>query len=333
MIGDLLAEVDPQFRRFVFPAMRYDLRLEEIMWGGVRVDGPPALDQPRMIAADDTHYLTDEDRVFGVEIDGDAQAYLLRIVDWHEMVNDVVGGTPVSLAYCTLYGAGILFAGRVPGRAKPFNLGSSGLLYRSNKLMYDRETKSLWSQFTGRPVTGALTGSGIELRPLPIVLAPWAEWRAAHKGTRVLSPDTGFNRVYEPGAAYGPYFASPDLAFPAAVRDAATQKDLAFGVRVPGGVKAWPLERFRGGAVLNERVGLLELVVIGDESTQTVRAYELEGRVFSIDSTGHVRAADGLWSITEEALARPGGHTLRRLAGHVGYRFAWEGYFGAGVDQ
>src|SRR5262249_22543445 len=154
--------------------------------------GIPALDQPKMIPAADAGYLNADDPVFGVEINGDARAYPLRIANWHEMVNDVVGGVPVSLAYCTLCGAGILFDGRVAGRAEPFNFGSSGLLYRSNKLMYDRQTDSLWNQFTGRPVMGRLTGSRIELKVLPVVLTSWSQWRAHHKDTLVLSLETGF---------------------------------------------------------------------------------------------------------------------------------------------
>ena len=332
LLADLLAQVDPRFRRFVSASMRHELRLEEIMWGGVRVDGIPALDQPRLVAAADATYLNDDDRVFGVAINGDERAYPLRVADWHEMVNDTVGGTPVSLAYCTLCGAGILFAGRVPGRAEPFTFGSSGLLYRSNKLMYDRATDSLWNQFTGRPVTGALTSSGIELRVLPVVLAPWAEWRRDHPGTRVLSLDTGFIRDYAPGRAYGPYFASADLAFPAAVRDQAAQKEQAFGIRVPGGVKVWPLERFRGGAVLNDRVGFLDVVATGEAASRTVRAYESRGLVFKDGGPGLLRADGEDWTVTEAALIGPGGRSLPRLPGHIGYRFAWDGYFGTAAQ-
>ena len=331
LLSDLLARVDPSFRRFVSAGMRHELRLEEIVWGGVRVDGIPALDEPRMIGAAAATYLNDDDRVFGVEIGGDARAYPLRVADWHEMVNDTVGGTKVSLAYCTLCGAGILFAGRVAGRAEAFTFGSSGLLYRSNKLMYDRATDSLWNQFTGRPVAGRLTGSGIELTVLPVVLAPWAEWRRAHPGTRVLAIETGFIRNYAAGAAYRDYFASDRLMFPAAVRNPATQKERAFGIRAPGGVRAWPLARFHGGAVLNEQVGLTDVVVVGDEESQTVRAYLSEGRRFSAGDPGHLVASDGVWIITEAALVGPNHRTLARVPGHVGYRFAWEGYFGAGL--
>lgn len=137
-LADLLAGIDPKVRRFIRADVPHEIRLEEIVWGGVTVDGIPALDNPAMIRADTPGYLNADDPVFGMEINGDARAYPLRIVNWHEMVNDIVGGVPVSLAYCTLCGAGIPFDDRVAGRGGYFTFGSSGLLYRSNKLMYDR---------------------------------------------------------------------------------------------------------------------------------------------------------------------------------------------------
>jgi hypothetical protein len=245
------------------------------------------------------------------------------------MVNDVVGGVPVSLAYCTLCGAGILFDGRVEGRAKPFTFGSSGLLYRSNKLMYDRQTDSLWNQFTGRPVMGPLTGSGIELKVLPVALTSWAQWRSRHPETRVLSLDTGFTRNYGPGVAYHDYFASPELMFPALVKDhRLAQKDRVFGVRVPGGTKAWPLTDFAGGAVLNDRVGFVDVVVIGDPQGLGPRAYQSAGRRFQKGGDPSAVTADGVpWRVAEEALIGPGGERLPRLPGHVAYWFAWTGYF------
>ena len=97
------------------------------------------------------------------------------------------GGVPAALAYCTLCGSGILFETAVAGRPEPFVFGSSGFLYRSNKLMYDRETNSLWNQFLGSPVVGPLTGSGIELEIRPVVITSWGDWRAGHPHTKVLS--------------------------------------------------------------------------------------------------------------------------------------------------
>lgn len=328
-LADLLAGIDPRFRRFVYAGVAHEIRPEEIAWGGVGVDGIPALDNPAMIPAAAATYLNPDDRVFGVEINGDARAYPLRIANWHEMVNDVVGGVPVSLAYCTLCGAGILFDGRVAGRDRPFTFGSSGLLYRSNKLMYDRETLSLWNQFTGRPVIGRLTGSGIELRVLPVALTTWQQWQARHPGTRVLALNTGYPRDYRPGAAYGAYFGSPDLLYPALVRDKRLlQKDLIFGVRVPGGVKAWPLADLAGEAVINDRVGFADVVLFGDPQGLGARAYRADGHSFTRGATaGELASGGARWLVTESALIGPNGESLPRLPGHVAYWFAWSGYF------
>jgi hypothetical protein len=328
-LADLLARIDTRFRRFVYEGIPHEIRIEEIAWGGVVVDGIPALDNPAMIGASAASYLNPDDPVFGVDMNGDARAYPLRIANWHEMVNDVVGGVPVSLAYCTLCGSGILFDGRIAGRTEPFTFGSSGLLYRSNKLMYDRQTDSLWEQFAGRPVMGKLAGSKIELKLLPLVLSSWSEWRSRHPATRVLSLDTGFRRDYGPGGAYREYFASPELMFPALVKDRRLrQKDLIFGVRVPGGVKAWPLAALADGAVINDQIGFVDVVVIGDVSGLGARAYEARRRRFTRGaSPGEVLAGDARWRITEGALVGPGGESLPRLPGHVAYWFAWAGYF------
>lgn len=324
-----LAFVDPRFLRFIHQGVKHEIRLEEVVWGGVRVDGIPPLDNPKMIPPAEAGYLNPDDLVFGVAINGEARAYPLRIANWHEMVNDAIGGVPVSLAYCTLCGAGILFDGRIPGWDRPTTFGSSGLLYRSNKLMYDRATDSLWNQFTGRPVVGALAGSGIELKVLPLATVAWKTWLAQHPRTTVLSLETGHARDYGSGVAYRDYFASPDLMFPALARDERLhQKDIVFGVRVPGGAKAWPISAFTGGRVINDRVGLTDLVLVGDGEERTVRAYDSGGRQFVAGpASGTLRAGDGVWRLTEDALVGPGGVNLPRLPGHLAFWFAWAGYF------
>ncbi len=326
----VLDAIDPDFRRFVDVGQQREIRLEEIVWGGVAVDGIPALVNPARIAAEEADYLTPDEQVFGIEINGDARAYPLRILDWHEMFNDIVGGVPVSLAYCTLCGAGILFETEVEGREEPFTFGSTGLLYRSNKLMYDHQTDSVWNQFTGRPVIGPLRGSGIELEILPVAITTWADWRAAHPDTTVLSLDTGHERDYRPGAAYSAYFASEELMFPALNDDRAAVKRQIFGIRAPGGAKAWPLEIFNGGAVINDSVGLLDVVLVGRGETRTVRAYERGDHAFAAGADEkELRSADGAsWRITEAALVGPNGQRLRRVPGHVAYWFAWAGYLG-----
>ena len=328
MQADILYLIDPEFKQFIYPDVEHEIRLEEIAWGGVLKDGIPALTNPELISAAQADYLTDKESVFGIEINGDVRAYPLRIMDWHEMFNDVIGGVPVSLAYCTLCGSGILFDTRVEQFDEPLVFGSSGFLYRSNKLMYDQTTKSLWNQFTGRPVVGELTGSGLKLKALPVVITTWGEWKKQHPNTKVLSLDTGFERDYRPGKPYGQYFASQSLMFPAGeVDNRAGAKQQVFGLRISGAKKAWPLKLFRGGKVIHDRVGVIDLVLIGNEKTRTVRAYRAQGNRFNKGKEpNQLRSDKGNWQITETALVGPNGEQLSRLPGHVAYWFAWSNF-------
>jgi len=308
------------------------IRLEEMSWGGVLVDGITSLDNPNMINAWEADYLLDADLVFGVEINGDIRAYPLRIMGWHEMFNDVIGGVPVALAYCTLCGAGILFETDVEGREVPFIFGSSGLLYRSNKLMFDRQTNSLWNQFTGEPVVGPLVDTDIKLKIRPVSITTWADWKATHPTSKVLSLETGFIRNYASGFIYREYFASPDLMFPAVVGDESVlkRKDYVFGIRQTGNAKAWPVEAFRKKRVINDSVGGMDVVLIGDAATRTVRAYAREANeTFSGATRGFISSADDHWRITEDFLISSYNSRKRvRIPGHVSYWFAWDNYLG-----
>ncbi len=333
----LYLQIDPEFDVFLRPDYlapgKAKIRAEEIVWGGVVKDGIPALDNPPLIAAKAARYLRDDDLVFGVAINGDVRAYPLRIMGWHEMFNEVIGGVAVALAYCTLCGSGILYETSVKGRAKPLIFGSSGFLYRSNKLMFDRETSSLWNQFTGRPVSGRLVDGGIKLVERPVVIARWDDWATANPGTRVLALETGYRRNYGSGVVYQDYFASRDLMFPAQVdQRRARQKDFVFGIRQFGGAKAWPLAAFAKTPVINDAVAGFPVVLLGQADSRTVRAYERGDQKFT-GRTGKLTSADGVeWQVGEDALLAPDGRSLPRVAGSVSYWFAWDGYLGDGAE-
>jgi len=332
---EVLRRIDPNFMRFLAKERsdqaRMKIRLEEIAWGGVVVDGIPSLDSPKLITADEADYMKDDDLIFGVEINGDARAYPLRIMGWHEMFNETIGGVPVALAYCTLCGSGILFETQVEGRAKPLVFGSSGFLYRSNKLMFDRETDSLWNQFTGEPVSGPLVDSGIKLKILPVLITSWEQWKAKNPKTRILSLTTGYRRNYDSGNVYKEYFASPDLMFPAIVRDESKlkRKDYVFGIRDFAISKAWPISAFKKTRVINDAIGGKNLVLVGNAATRSVRAYQRQGQTFEwSEGTEQLRDGNTLWKISENALTAPDGSTLSRVPGHIAYWFAWDSYLG-----
>ena len=307
------------------------IRMEEITWGGVAVDGIPALDNPTLIEGAKADYLIDSDLVFGVKINGDVRAYPLRIMGWHEMFNETIGGVPVALAYCTLCGVGILFETKIEGRKEPLVFGSSGLLYRSNKLMFDRETDSLWNQFTGEPVVGPLVGSGIKLKIRPVTITTWERWFKSNPDTKVLSTDTGFKRNYASGVVYSEYFSSPDLMFPVVVKneEKVKRKEYVFGIRDVAAAKAWPLEAFGNTKLINDNVGALNVVLLGDTESRTVRAYQRGELEFSLsDEADQISADGGKWKIGEEFLTGPNGKRLPRVPGHISYWFAWDGYLG-----
>ena len=297
----------------------------EIQWGGVRVDGIPPLEFPAQVFPEEAaEWINDTDVVVGVEIDGDARAYPIRIIAWHEMVNDTIGGVPVSLAYCTLCGSPILFDGRVGPEV--YRFGTSGLLYRSNKLMYDRNTRTLWNQFSGKPAWGPLVGEDIRLTVLPVVVTTWGDWYERHPDTTVLSINTGFVRDYGPGVAYNDYFNSPLTWFNVPVEDdRLAQKDNVYAVRVGEALTAYPIDLLAQRTFAQDEVGGLPIVVVATADGEGGRSYESgDVRFESADpETGTLTdAAGGVWTIREDSLLGPDGEVLPRLGGHNAYWFA-----------
>jgi len=213
-------------------------------------------------------------------------------------------------------------------RGRTFVFGSSGFLFRSNKLMYDQQTKSLWHHMRGEPVVGPLADSGIRLAPRPVVTTSWREWVRWHPRTVVLDIDTGHVRDYTPGRPYGGYYASPETMFPVFPRSSRlATKDVVFVLRLDPDRKLYPLDVFDREPVVNDAVGPTSVVVVGQRATRTVRAYERGNLRFRSGSGPDELIAEGTgarWRIEEEALvAVAGGRRLPRLAGHLAYWFGW----------
>ncbi|MDX1477113.1 MAG: DUF3179 domain-containing protein [Saprospiraceae bacterium] len=324
--AELYSYIDPKFETYFFRRGGLaDIRLDEVVWGGVVQDGIPPLRYPRMTAASEAAYLADTDVVFGAEINGDARAYPKRILAWHEMFVDQIGGRPIAGVYCTLCGTVIAYDMEHQGTIH--NLGTSGFLYRSNKLMYDAATQSLWSTIEGRPVIGPLTGKGIVLDVHPVVTTTWGAWRQRHPHTKVLSLDTGHSRDYSEGAAYREYFSTDQLMFPVPRQDTRlNNKDEVLIVRAEG-YRADPLaisiDYLRKQTVHQDRIGDVHLVVIADKDG-AARAYHRDETSFRSFRNGVLKDTAGeVWEVHESHLVGPDGQRLIRLPAHNSFWFAW----------
>jgi hypothetical protein len=322
--------IDERFEAYFDDGRRSTIRLDEVIWGGVRQDGIPPLRQPTMIGAEDAGYLADTDVVFGLALNGDVRAYPQRILGWHEMFVDVVGGVPIAGVYCTLCGTVIIY--ETEHRGTIHALGTSGFLFRSNKLMYARATSSLWSTMWGRPVLGPLVGEDIVLARRSVVTTTWGEWRRRHPGTTVLSLQTGYERDYAEGAAYREYFASPELMFPVpGTDDRLRHKDEVLGLLMaahPDEPLAISAAFLAEHPVLHERIGELEIVVLTDSGGAN-RVYDARGVRFSeYDGNAALQDERGrAWVLSETALRSEDGLELPRLPAHRAFWFGWFGAF------
>jgi hypothetical protein len=228
---------------------------DEILRGGPPRDGIPALDSPDSISAAQSPW-RGEDWVVGVVSNGEARAYPIRLLVWHELVNDSLGGRPIVVSYCPLCGSALVFDRKLrdggPGSGRTLRFGVSGLLFRSDLLMYDRQTQSLWSQIGAHAVSGSLQGTRLEL--VPSRLEPWSSWRRRHPDSSVLSKRTGHERDYD-RTPYAGYSESERLYFPAPLDARYHPKQRTLGLRTKDGrARAYPLEEVeRAGGRVEDR--------------------------------------------------------------------------------
>ena len=223
---------------------------------------------------------------------------------------------------------------------EPTTFGTSGLLYRSNKLMYDRKTESLWSQLTAEPVVGPLVGTGLRLEFFPSELTTWEQWAADHPRTTVISNETG---VYsagfyvpesDPGAIYYEYFNTPETMFPVPRRnDALEAKQVVLGLRVGQASKAYTVETVQAARVINDAVGGSAVVIIGSATSEGARVYERGTHTFTLDPAASgkpelprtlVDDRSDRWRVDEAALISAEGEQLARIPTYMAF---WHGWF------
>jgi hypothetical protein len=253
----------------------------EIVSGGPPRDAIRALERPSVLGASDAPW-GDSERILGLVVRGEARAYPLAILDWHELVNDTLGGIPILVSYCPLCGTGMIFERKIDGRARLF--GVSGLLYRSDLLLFDRETESLWSQIQAVAVSGPMMGSRLKL--LRSEHRSWGQWVSEHPKTTVLSPDTGYLRSYG-RSPYVAYESTDRLYFSAPHDPRYAAKTPTLGIRTAdGNIRAYPApEVIRANGSLRERLGDVQLEIRYDE----------ERRQFEVEAPESVEVIQSYW--------------------------------------
>lgn len=324
------------------PAPLVDMRL--VISGGPPPDGIPSIERPRFHRTGDVKFLKDREPVIAIEIDGDARAYPVQILTWHEIVNDTIGGDPVTVSYCPLCNSAIAYDRRLGERILDF--GTSGMLYNSALVMYDRQTESLWSHFSAEAIAGALTGQ--ELTRHPTAMVGWAEWRDAHPDGLVLSRETGHDRDY----GRNPYIGYDDVSQAPFLFQGDNDGRLQAKVRVVGirdgeDAVAVQLEPLLEQGVVEVRLGAQNLVVWAKAGTAsaldtgeiadgrdvgTTGAFvaEVDGERLGFERKGEVfrdKQTGSSWNVLGEAIHGPLAGTQLRRVSHVDtFWFAWAAF-------
>jgi hypothetical protein len=311
--------------------------LDQIVSGGPPRDGIPSIDNPKFVSTEEassSNFLQGSDLVIGLEINGDVRAYPLKILVWHEIVNDAVGGTPVAVTYCPLCFTSQVFNRTVDGQAVEF--GTSGKLYNSNLVMYDRTSESLWSQAMAKGIVGKHAGKDLER--IPFDVAAWNEWKKLHPEGKVLSIDTGFGRPYGVDP-YGNYYTEPNILFPVSHKDDRLgPKEIVIGLEDNGSHKAYLISDIENKKVVNDVIGNKQIALVslepfmvrvfdrsivqlessGSQATTLQLEYESSSNLLVDKETGTK------WNFDGEAVeGSMKGKSLARLPLDEGFWFSW----------
>jgi len=267
-------EAAPQSRGFFngFNVSNATIPTSEILSGGPGRDGIPSIDKPKFVRSTAANFMLPDDLVVSVTIGDRTRAYPLRVLVWHEIVNDDLAGQPIAVTYCPLCGTAMAFNRQVGNR--PLAFGVSGLLHNSDVLMYDRQTDSLWSQLAMKAVSGPQVNA--ELEWLASEHLTWAAWKEKYSQGEVLSTQTGSQRNYS-GNAYASYGQSPDTMFPVPThRKELPKKDWVVGVIVDGVARAYPLKSLPPGQTVRDELNSAALEITYHPATQLAVVRRIE---------------------------------------------------------
>lgn len=274
---------------FVTDGVKHSVPLDDIIGGGPPKDGIPSIDEPNFVSAGSAEKFLDDDSIgLGIFLNGEARFYPYQILVWHEIVNDVIGGTPILVSYCPLCATAIVFNPTVGGEVQEF--GTSGKLWQSNLVMYNRtgdeETESLWSQILGEAILGEATGEKLAIIPADTIKL--GQWKDKYPDTKILSRDTGALRAYGVDP-YGDYYTSAGTIFPtnADGDNRLHPKTLVIGVEINGKFKAYEKDALPVGETVDTIGADNEITIIKNGT----------GQIIAVDnSTGEqIQVVAGFW--------------------------------------
>jgi hypothetical protein len=251
--------------------VKHSVPLDSILGGGPPKDGIPSIDHPKFISIGEAgKQLSDTEPGLALEIGNISRFYPFQILVWHEIVNDTINGKRVLITYCPLCLSGVVFDPAVAGEQVEF--GTSGKLWNSNLVMYDRKTDSLWSQILGEAIVGEMTGMRLEV--LPSDQIRFGDWKKLHPRGEVLSRDTGATRFYGQDP-YGDYYTSPGTFFPVDKKDSRLgEKEFILGIVVNGNAKAyWPPAVKKAGEIKDTFQGKI-IVARYEKDIDAIRLFE-----------------------------------------------------------
>jgi Protein of unknown function (DUF3179) len=277
--------------------IKHTVPLDKILSGGPPQDGIPSIDNPKFQSVQEAdEILEDSELVLGLNINGDIRVYPLQILVWHEIVNDVVGDQPVAVTYCPLCFTNQVF-NRTLNDGNTVEFGTSGKLYNSNLVMYDRKSNSLWSQALGEGIVGEY--AGVKLERIPFDVAYWKEWKELYPESKVLSRDTGSVRPY--GAdPYGDYYTNDLILFPVANDDKRLGlKEIIIGLENKDQYKAYKLQEIETKKVINDVIGEDKKIALVSLEPFMIRVFD---RVIDGNDDGNKIVVDLFYNETTNTL-------------------------------
>lgn len=243
----------------------------EVFDGGPGKDGIPSVDSPNFSDPEEIIFLSNNNLVIGLVVNGEARAYPHKILDWHEIVNDELQGENIAITYCPLTGTAIGWDRLVNGEITEF--GVSGKLYNANLMPYDRKTDSYWSQIGLNCVNGELVSTVINTHQL--IETSWSTWKALYPDSKILNSETGFNRNYAQ-YPYGDYRTNDSrLIFPVNNLDTRRPgKERALAILEQNVSKAYSIESFETARLIEDVIGQKDIIVVGSKELNLMVAYE-----------------------------------------------------------